>query len=61
MNISQKCNCCSHEKVCSFCKEYNSICEKIVSLCKSEDVNTVEVSIKCKHFNSLSSSTTNFR
>lgn len=48
MNISQKCNCCMHEEVCSNTDMYKKACENIVNsfTCKG----LVSVSITCKHF-----------
>lgn len=48
MNISQKCNCCIHEEVCSITNKYYEYRTSIVNVANSYG-DDFEVSIKCKH------------
>lgn len=54
MNISQKCNCCTHEEVCAKSSKYKEYCTAMVNVSKSYG-NDFEVSIKCKYFTTKSS------
>lgn len=58
MMISQKCNCCVHDPICSFKPEYLSACEAIKGAAYSTGDNgrvmmikdsKIDVNIKCPH------------
>jgi len=58
MIISQKCNCCVHDKICSFKEEYLQVCETIKnSSYRTEDRHDfmyikdskIDVNIKCPY------------
>ena len=56
MIISQKCNCCMHEKICGFKSEYQSACEEISRMyyangdsAKALKTSDIDVSIKCPY------------
>lgn len=50
MNLSQKCNCCIHENVCSKKSQYNSACNRISNAVDYTEKDLVIVDIKCNHF-----------
>ena len=56
MVISEKCNCCIHEEVCSFKPEYTAACEAIRSASYTTERghkiikdSKVDVHIRCPH------------
>lgn len=60
MIISEKCNCCIHESICSFKEEYLAACAAIKDASYSKTVGTtvgymrikdsaINVSIRCPH------------
>lgn len=49
MVISQKCNCCMHEKICSQRDTYKDGCDDIIGSVKHFGCE-INVHIKCPHF-----------
>ncbi len=50
MIISQKCNCCSHNEVCSKKALYEGTCRDIKSILTDSRNELVSVSLNCKYF-----------
>ncbi len=50
MTISQKCNCCMHEDVCSKKVQYESTCNRISSAVDYSEKDLLMVNVKCAHF-----------
>ena len=50
MTISQKCNCCTHEAICSKKVQYESACKEISNAVAYAERDLLKVSIKCSHF-----------
>jgi len=50
MIISQKCNCCMHNEVCSKKALYEGICRDMKSILTESRNELVSVSMNCKYF-----------
>ncbi len=50
MTISQKCNCCMHNAVCSKKALYEGSCRDIKSVLTESRNEIVSVSVNCKYF-----------
>ena len=50
MIISQKCNCCMHNEVCSKKALYDGICRDMKSILTESRNELVSVSMNCKYF-----------
>lgn len=50
MMLSQKCNCCAHEEVCSKKESYKEICKKISDTISYSGKNLITVNVKCNYF-----------
>ncbi len=50
MNLSYKCNCCAHEKVCGKTESYKKACKAINDAASAFGSGVVSVSIRCEHF-----------
>ena len=49
MTISQKCNCCMHEKICSQRDTYTDACKLLADTSKHYGCE-IDIHIKCPHF-----------
>lgn len=50
MVISQKCNCCMHEEICSKSDSYKLACKSIKDNIGYFENGLIDVNIKCNHF-----------
>lgn len=50
MNLSCKCNCCAHEKVCGKTESYKKACKAINDAAGAFEKGLVSVSIRCENF-----------
>lgn len=50
MIISQKCNCCIHNEVCSKKALYEGVCRDMKSILTESREKLVSVSLNCKYF-----------
>lgn len=53
MIISQKCNCCMHNEVCSKKSLYEGICRDMKSVLTESRNELVSVSVNCKYFSQI--------
>ena len=57
MVISQKCNCCMHNQVCSKKALYEGICRDMKSILTESREELVSVSLNCKYYVSITPTT----
>jgi hypothetical protein len=54
MVLSQKCNCCIHDTVCSKKESYQSACKSISNAVAYAERDLLSVNVKCTHFSAVS-------
>ena len=50
MILSQKCNCCAHEEICSKKESYKEVCYRISNAVSCSEKDLIAVDVKCNHF-----------
>ena len=54
MILSQKCNCCIHDAICSKKESYQLACKSISTAVAYTEKDLISVNVKCTHFTAVS-------